>query len=144
MSHPNYLQWQQDWPLFIKIPFGTWKRDQHYNWLERGLTPEKVAVLYSSGYVYHNTNLEVSQHIGDRLGEMDIKQLTSLVNLLNNRVQTLATSKQEFNDRKCKKSTLPEKQRGLIRRFLNANSWVQEDFYKFRDNVLNTPEEPTE
>lgn len=136
MPHPMYLGWQMDWPLFIKIPFGDWKRFDYYNWLERGIPPEKVAMLYSAGYVYHNPSIQTEKKVGDRLNEMDIQQLDTLVNLLNAKVKDVTNSVKEFNDRRCKKSKILDKQRGLIRRFLYSNSWITDDFHKYRDQVL--------
>jgi len=115
--HPSYLGWQVDWPVFIKMPVTAdnrdWKRGDHFNWLERGLHQDKVAILYASGYLYHNEELVVQTKVGDRLSEFSGKQLELLVNLLNSEVK-----------------------RGLIRRFLNNNRWITEDYYKIRDNIL--------
>ncbi len=142
MTHPSYLNWQVDWPVFIKTPISAdnkdWKRGENFNWAERGLDQYKVSILYATGYIYHNTELEVKTHIGDRLNEMNIEQLTNLVRLLNTKVKELATSQKEAQDRRCKQSKILDKQRGLIRRFLNANEWIKEDFYTYRDNILAT------
>ena len=138
--HPNYLGWQVDWPLFIKMPLTAdnknWKKGEHFNWLERGLDQKVVATLYASGYIYHNTELEVQNKVGDRLSEMDGRQLETLVNLLNVEVKNRTSSTTEFEKKKCKKSKIDDKQRGLIRRFLNANRWINEDFYTIRDKIL--------
>jgi DNA-binding MarR family transcriptional regulator len=138
--HPMYLGWQVDWPVFIKVPFPAdnkfWKRGEHFNWAERDLDPYKVSILYSTGYIYHNSELEVSSRVGDRLNEMDQGQLDTLVDLLNSKVKELSTSSKEAQDKRCRKSKITEKQRGLIRRFLNSNSWIKEDFYDYRDRIL--------
>jgi len=138
--HPSYLGWQVDWPVFIKMPVSAdnrdWKRGDHFNWLERGLHQDKVAILYASGYLYHNEELVVQNKVGDRLSEFSGKQLETLVNLLNSEVKSRTSSTSEFNTKKCKKSKIDDKQRGLIRRFLNNNRWVTEDYYKIRDNIL--------
>jgi len=138
--HPTYLGWQVDWPVFIKIPLSAngknWKRGDHFNWLERSLEQDKVASLYVSGYLYHNVELEVQTKVGDRLSELAGKELESLVNLLNVEVKSRTSSSSEFEAKKCKKSRVDDKQRGLIRRFLNANRWITEDFYDIRDKVL--------
>ena len=130
--HPTYLGWQVDWPVFIKRPFmadsKTWSQGDHFNWLERSIDADKVATLYASGYIHHNKDLEVQTKAGDRLSEMAGKQLETLVNLLNAEVKKRTSSTSEFETKKCKKSKLDDKQRGLIRRFLNSNSWVIEDF----------------
>lgn len=138
--HPTYLGFQIDWPLFIKMPLTAdnknWKKGEHFNWLERSIDDKVVATLYASGYVYHNKDLEVQNKVGDRLSEMDIKQLDTLVNLLNVEVKSRTSSTSEFESKKCKKSKIADKQRGLIRRFLNGNRWITEDFYTIRDKVL--------
>jgi hypothetical protein len=139
--HPTYLGWQVDWPVFIKRPFmadsKTWSQGDHFNWLERGIDADKVATLYVSGYVHHNKDLEVQTKVGDRLSELAGKQLDTLVNLLNVEVKKRTSSTSEFETKKCKKSKLDDKQRGLIRRFLNRNSWVTEDFYTIRGKIIN-------
>ena len=138
--HPDYLGWQVDWPVFIKMPVSAngkeWKRGEHFNWLEQGIPQDKVAILYASGFIYHNSELEVQAKVGDRLSELSGSQLDTLVNLLNTEVKSRTSSTTEFNTKKCKKSKIDDKQRGLIRRFLNNNRWITEDFYTMRDKVL--------
>ena len=138
--HPTYLGWQVDWPVFVKLPLladnKNWKRGDHFNWLERGIDQDKVAILYATGYLYHNTELEVQNKVGDRLSELAGKELETLVNLLNAEVKSRTSSNAEFEAKKCKKSKIDDKQRGLIRRFLNANHWVTEDFYAIRDKII--------
>ena len=146
MTHPSYLSWQIDWPVFVKIPFfsdgKTWGRQDHFNWLERGLDPYKVSILYSTGYLYHSSDLEVKNKVGDRLIEMSKDQLAYVVNLLNTEVRRKTSSKAEFEAKKCKQSAIPDKQRGLIRRFLLSNPWATEDFYKIRDTVFSKTDQP--
>jgi len=138
--HPTYLGWQVDWPVFIKIPVSSagknWKRGEHFNWLEQSIDPDKVASLYTSGYLYHNKELEVQNKVGDRLSEFSSKQLDTLVSLLNVIVKDRTSSTSEYNIKKCRKSKIDDKQRGLIRRFLNNSAWITEDFYRIRDEVL--------
>ena len=138
--HPTYLGWQVDWPVFVKLPLladnKNWKRGDHFNWLERGLAQDKIATLYASGYLYHNTELEVQSKVGDRLSELAGKELETLVNLLNAEVKSRTSSNAEFEAKKCKKSKIDDKQRGLIRRFLNANHWVTQDFHAIRDKII--------
>ena len=139
--HPSHLGWQVDWPVFVKLPLladsKNWNRGDHFNWLERGVAEDKVAILYSSGYLHHNTELEVQAKVGDRLSELSGKDLDTLVNLLNAEVKDRTSSANEYDIKKCKKSKLDDKQRGLIRRFLNNNRWVTEDFYRLRDQILD-------
>lgn len=138
--HPTYLGWQVDWPVFIKLPVTAngknWKRGEHFNWLEQSIDQDKVASLYTSGYLYHNKELEVQNKVGDRLSEFSSKQLDTLVSLLNVIVKDRTSSTSEYNTKKCRKSKIDDKQRGLIRRFLNNSAWISEDFYRIRDEVL--------
>lgn len=138
--HPTYLGLQIDWPVFIKIPLSAdgknWKKGEHFNWLERGIEDKAVATLYASGYLHHNKDLEVQNKVGDRLSEMDSRQLDTLVNLLNVEVKNRTSSTSEFESKKCKKSKIADKQRGLIRRFLSSSRWIMDDFYTIRDKIL--------
>lgn len=139
--HPPYLGWQVDWPVFVKIPFPShgkiWKAGEHYNWFDLDVDPSRVQILYSTGLIFHNKDLEVQNKVGDRLSELAGKQLQTLVNLLNAEVKKRTSSASEFAAKKCKSSKIDDKQRGLIRRFLNSNNWIVEDFYEIRDKILN-------
>jgi len=138
--HPRYLGFQVDWPVFVKIPFTAdgkhWKKSEHFNWAERELEMKDVASLYAQGFIYHNTELAKVNKVGDRLGEMNSEDLYRLVVQLNGIVKERTTTTKEYNDKRCKQSKIEDKQRGLIRRFLNRNPWVTEDFYRLRDHIL--------
>ena len=140
MTHPTHLGFQVDWPLFVKIPFSgngkNWERGDHFNWLELGIDQYKTYTLYSIGSVYHNSELEVQAKVGDRLSEMSGQQLETLVQLLNVEVKSRTSSANEYQTKRCKKSTIEDKQRGLVRRFLNGNRWITEDFYAIRTKIL--------
>ena len=139
--HPTYLGLQIDWPLFVKMPLSAdgklWKAGDHFNWLERGIDADKVASLYVTNFVHHNKELEVQNKVGDRLSELAGKQLDTLVTLMNAEVKKRTSSNAEFEAKKCKKSKLDDKQRGLIRRFLNSSHWITEDFYTLRDSIID-------
>jgi len=138
--HPTYLGWQVDWPVFVKLPFSAdnknWGRGDHFNWLERGLEQDRVVTLYATVFIPQNQDLEIQAKFGDHISEMAGKQLETLVNLLNAEVKDRTSSTSEFENKKCKKSKIDDKQRGLIRRFLNNNSWIAEDFYAIREKIL--------
>jgi hypothetical protein len=141
MQHPSYLGFQLDWPVFVKIPFVAdgkqLKKGDYFNWsVMHNVTEEKVAILYASGYIHHNKELEVQNKVGDRLSEMNGQKLETLVNLINAEVKSRTSSVTEFERKKCKKSKIDDKQRGLIRRFLHSNHWITEDFYRMRDGLL--------
>jgi hypothetical protein len=114
-----------------------WKPGDHFNWLERGIDADKVASLYVTNYVHHNEELAVQNKVGDRLSELAGKQLDTLVNLMNVEVKKRTSSNTEYEAKKCKKSKLDDKQRGLIRRFLNVSHWITEDFYEIRDSIIS-------
>jgi hypothetical protein len=150
MTHPHYLGWQIDWPVFIKMPFVAdgkeWKKGEHFNWLNRDLKPNSVAQLYNSGYLYHNKELEKETKVGDRLGEMSMGQLDTLVTLLNAEVKSRTNSTAEYTSKKIKQSKIEEKQRAFVRNFLRHNRWIEDKFYEVRDNILDakmadTPQE---
>lgn len=139
--HPPHLGWQVDWPVFIKRPFSAfgkpWKIGEEFNWqLQVGAQEDKIAQLYKSGYIYHNRDLEVTTKVGDRLSELNSEQLLSLVKLVNKEVQSRTSTTKEYNDKKIKQSRIDDKQRGLIRAWLNRNNWMLQDYYRIRDSIL--------
>lgn len=136
MAHPNYLGWQIDWPVFVKVPFSGYEQGEHFDWLSKGVDPARVAQLYSIGHLYHNKDLEKQTKVGDRLEEMDIAQLEKLVGLLNAEVKSKTNSTSEYTSKKCKQSKIETKQRGLLRSFLRNNRWIEEKFFELRDNIL--------
>lgn len=139
--HPRYLGWQMDWPVFVKTPFSAfgkpWKKHQLFDWQNyTGSDPEKVAQLYAAGFIYHNQELQKEFKAGDRLGEMNPSELKRLVFLLNDELKKNTSNRDEFNKKKCKQSTIEDKQRGLIRTFLIRQPWITDKFYEFRDSIL--------
>lgn len=139
--HPPHLGWQVDWPVFVKRPFSAfgkpWKIGEEFNWqLQVGAQEDKIAQLYKSGYIFHNRDLEVTTKVGDRLSELNSEQLLSLVKLVNKEVQNRTSTTKEYNDKKIKQSRIDDKQRGLIRAWLNRNNWMLEDYYRIRDSIL--------
>ena len=137
MTHPAYLGWQIDWPVFVKIPFSGYKQGDHFDWVTKGVEPSRVAQLYSTGQIYHNKELEKEAKLGDRLEEMDGTQLESLVRLLNNEVKGRTNSTSEYTSKKCKQSKIEAKQRALLRSFLRNNRWIEEKFFEIRDGILD-------
>lgn len=136
MTHPIYLSWQIDWPLFVKLPFGDFKKGQHFNWIQLNVDPRRVAQLYATGFVYHNKELEKETKIGDRLEELEGADLEKLVMLLNAEVKARTNSTNEYQAKKCKQSKIDAKQRGLLRSFLRNNRWIEEKFFEIRDSIL--------
>ena len=141
-SHPHYLGWQVDWPLFVKVPFGDYKKGELYDWVKKDIDPARVAQLYLTGHLYHNKDLEKENKVGDRLNEMSSSQLNTLVTLLNAEVKARTNSTAEYTSKKVKQSKIEEKQKALVRSFLRHNRWIEEKFYEIRDDILdNKPEQ---
>lgn len=136
MTHPNYLGWQLDWPVFVKIPFSGYEKGEHFDWLTKNVDPARVAQLYSTGHIYHNKELEKEVKVGDRLEELDSSQLETLVGLLNAEVKSRTNSTNEYTAKKCKQSKIDSKQRGLLRSFLRNNRWIEDKFFEVRDDIL--------
>lgn len=137
MTHPIYLGFQLDWPLFIRVPFGQYERGDHFDWLSKNVDPKRVAQLYASGFVHHNKSLEKENKVGDRLEELDGAKLEKLVALLNNEVKSRTNSTNEYVAKKCKQSRIDTKQRGLLRSFLRNNRWIEDRFFELRDEILS-------
>jgi len=140
MTHPAYLSWQVDWPLFVKIPFNAagkqWKKGDHFDWLVLKIEEPAVAQLYATGRLYHNKELEKQTNVGDKLEMLDSKQLKLLVEGLNAEVKLRTNSAAEFKSKRCKQSAYDNKQRGLIRSFLRNNLWIEDKFFEVRDGIL--------
>jgi len=139
--HPTYLGWQVDWPVFVKMPFTAfgkyWKKGEEFNWnVQVGAEADKIAQLYSAGYIYHNRDLEKAVKVGDRLSEMDSAQLLRLVKLVNAEIKKRTTTEKEYNNKRVKQSKIDDKQRGLIRAWLYRNEWMREEYYQIRDSIL--------
>lgn len=113
------MPFQFDRPVFVKVPFDasghSWDRGDEFPWKEMSLDADKVMRLYNTGYIYHNEEMEVAARVGDGLEVLDIEALNSLVDQINIKVKQHSRTDVEFNKRRCKKSKIPDKQRGLIR-----------------------------
>lgn len=144
--HPSYLGFQIDWPVFVKIPFKTgkkqWQRTEHFNWAELGYEAKDVAALYNNNYIYHNEELEKTQEVGYRLAEFSKPELRTIVEQMNLVVKDRTDSKEQFQKIRCRQSASMEKQRGLIRRFLHNNPSFEEDYYKIIDYVIGKRPKP--
>lgn len=138
--HPTYLGWQQDWPVFVKMPFTAnskqWSKNEHFDWVSEGINAIDVSHLYSNGFIFHNKDLEVQSKVGDRIDEMTYTQLKTLINLLNSEVKTKTNSTSEYTSKKIKHSKIDQKQRAFVRSFLRHNRWIEDKFYEIRDDIL--------
>ena len=122
---------QYDRPVFVKVPFHgsgrKWDRQEHFPWKELSVDQDVVQVLYNNEYLYHNETLEVKAKVGDGLEALDVEALESVVNSINEKVKAKTTSKAEFDRKKCKKSKIVEKQRGLIRSWRRTYGQLEND-----------------
>lgn len=113
------IPFQWDRPVFVKIQFDghgkTWETQKHFPWKELGVDKDKVMNLYNIGYLYHNEELAANMKVGDGLEALDVDGLHALVDSINQKVKNRTDSKTEFDRKKCKKSKILDKQRGLIR-----------------------------
>jgi hypothetical protein len=136
-------EFQYDWPVFVRsthtpviIKGREFKYQDHIPWKELNIDPQIIKTLFTADKLYHNTDLEKQTKIGDRLSEFDSNGLEKLVDAINVIVKKRTNSTNEFQQKRCKKSRIDDKQRGLIRSFLRSNRWIEEEFYQIRDEML--------
>ena len=119
MIRQENMPFQLDRPVFVKYPFQSWGRvlqkGDEFKWKEIGITEEKALILYKQGFIYHNSEFEVELKVGDGLEQLDVAGLHGLVDSINAKVKYKTPSDAEFQKKKCKKSKIVDKQRGLIR-----------------------------
>ena len=113
------MPFQFDRPVFVRIPFDghkrTFKVGDEFKWKELGVNELRVEILYNKGWLHHNSDMEVKTKVGDGLEELTVEGLHDIVNSINDKVKAKTNSKLEFDNKKCKKSKIADKQRGLIR-----------------------------
>lgn len=126
MSRPNPLIFNPSRPVFVKyngLQAGgkIWKAGDRFNWEFYGTPHDVIQTLFYQDFLHHNPELEeeVAKKvtIGDGLEEYDIDQLHILVANINAKVKEKTKHTQEFLEKKCKTSTIKDKQIGLIRRW---------------------------
>lgn len=140
----NYLDLQVGIPVFIKSSYNqitwngtTYKKGQMLPWQEVNIPYETVRQWFAFGFIYHNEELEKQVKVGDRLSELNSVELGKLVDGMNAVVKSRTNSTAEFTSKRCKKSKIDDKQRGLIRSFLRNNKWIEDDFFTIRDRLLD-------
>jgi hypothetical protein len=110
---------QYDRPLFVTLTMKaqgrTFNAGDELKWKEIGLDKELVKILYREGRLRHSSTLEAETKVGDGLEVLDVDGLHNLVNGINEKVKSKTKSDAEFQKKKCKKSKIADKQRGLIR-----------------------------
>lgn len=124
------LPFQYDRPLFVRIPFKTrnkeWEKGQHLPWKEMNLDADRIQILFSQGYLVHNEEFEVVMQVGDGLELLDVAGLHDIVNDYNERLSKVTTIQKVLQVRKCPKSKLADRQRGLLRSWRRNNlDWLE-------------------
>lgn len=144
-AHPKNLGFQVDWPVFIKKPFNafgkSWKKGDHFPWLEMSGDLQPILALYTQGFIYHNRFFQQERKVGDRIVELPLKKLDTLIRLLNTKLKEESATVDSYNKRRCKVSKVLPKQQALLRRFLNNEPWIEEYFIEQRDRLLGEPKE---
>lgn len=116
----RHTPFQYDRPTFVRVPFKAAGRmlkiGDEFKWKEQaGLDTDKAHRLYLQGFIHHNDEREGEMQVGDGLERLDVEQLHALVDTINKKVKEKTRTEQEYNRRRCKKSKIVDKQRGLIR-----------------------------
>lgn len=134
---------QQNLPVFVRSfhkPFiyrgNEYNFGQEVPWMTLGMTAQQVQLQFNVGTLYHNSELEKQNKVGDRLEELAGVKLDKLYNLLNAEVKKRTVSTTEYNKKKVKHSKIEQKQRALIRTWLRGNAWAEDHFYELRDQIL--------
>lgn len=122
MAEVYYKELQDSLPLFVKSPSGiTWagrfyERGKEFPWKTLGISFETTRTLFYSDQLFHSDKLSVEHKVGDGLDMLSISELHKLVDTINEKVKkATGTNKNQFQHKKCKKSNIVAKQRGLIR-----------------------------
>lgn len=128
-----YNTLQHNIPTFVKSYYEPviwkgreYKFGEHFPWKELFVPEEVAEVLFSSGQIYHNPDLEVEQKVGDGLESLTPTNLDSLIRRINGEIKSKITTTNEYNSKKIKLSKVREKQIALIRTWKRANqTWVE-------------------
>jgi hypothetical protein len=149
-AHPEYLGWQIDWPLYVKVPVlnvqgKVYSKGDYLPWAELKLDPSKIAQMYRQKMVYHNSNFAKEDGYGDRLGEIKNTNLRGLVQMMNHHLKKEhCATEEEFKKKRCRQSNVGDTQRRFIRQFLAKNPYMSDYFLSIRDNyivkVIDEPE----
>lgn len=122
MTETYYKDFQDSLPVFIRRPDGlTWNgrhypKDTEFPWKTLSIDYEKARNLFYASQLYHSDRLAETFKAGDGLDMIGIEDLHVLVDKINGKVKkATGDNKAAFNRKKCKKSNIVNKQRGLIR-----------------------------
>ena len=113
------IPFQYDRPVFFRVDtFAAgrqYEAGDEFKWKEIGVDDKKVMILYRERILHHNAELEIQRKVGDGLEELDIDGLHAVVDNINKKVKLRSPHLTEYEKKKCKKSKIVDKQRGLIR-----------------------------
>tara|TARA_B110000495_G_scaffold19359_1_gene13664 strand:+ start:8105 stop:8500 length:396 start_codon:yes stop_codon:yes gene_type:complete len=119
MIRPENVPFQYDRPVFVRVPFNgagrNWPAGSEFPWKELGVTDTTVHTLYVNRTLFHDSTKEVTMRVGDGLENLDLAGLSSLVDNINNKVKEASNTTREYDKKRCKKSKILDKQRGMIR-----------------------------
>ena len=124
------LPFQLDRPVFVVQPFtyrGTnWTYEDHFPWKEMNMNQEIVQTYYSMNYLRHSADSEAKMQVGDGLEAVDLDGLHQIVDEYNDRIKLVTKTNTDFLRRKCPKSKIADKQRGLLRSWRRNNlTWLE-------------------
>jgi len=119
MIRPEEFPFQVDRPTFVRVPFTAngrqWDRGEHFPWKELSVDDNKVRILYNQRTLFHDSTKETGMRVGDGLEALDVDGLSGLVDAINEKVKASCATTREYDKKRCKKSRVLDKQRGMIR-----------------------------
>jgi len=122
----SFLPFQLDWvhTVRIEIKHGstTFKPGDVFDWRQRSIPWEDVLILFNQGRLAQHPPSEGTQKVavGDGLDGMTKEELAEIVKNINAKVKTKVKTDREYEQKKCKASTILSKQRGHIRTWRNG------------------------
>ena len=93
--------------------------------------------LYNTNRLHHDSAREVQQKVGDRIGELTADEVHTLIRKMNDILKKRCVTSKEFQDKRIKQSKILEKQRGILRSWINRNHWALEEYTTIRDEMLD-------
>lgn len=134
LNRPVFVR-SRHYPIIFRKQ--TYTHNTLFPWRELGIEEDEARILFQSDQIYHNEELEVKGKVGDRLAELSGTRLKSLVNLTNAMIKKRCTTDKEFQSKKVKGSLIDDKQRALVRAWINRNHWALEEYQEIRDKLLD-------
>lgn len=99
-------------PVFVKadkfqVATGFLKQGDFYDWENLCGDPVKIQQLFYSEHLHHNPELEevkkASPVVGDGLDGLNIEQLHTVIDVINNKVKMKVKNNSEYTLKKCPK-----------------------------------------